>query len=118
MKKIERKIHSLDASGRPLGRLASQVAMILMGKNRPDYQPQLDNGDIVEVVNCDKIKLTGKKLEQKEYIWHSHHPGGLKRKKVKLVLAADPGEVLRRAVVGMLPKNRLQRPRLKRLKIK
>lgn len=118
MENIERKIYQIDATNKPLGRLASQIALILRGKNKPSFDPAKDLGDYVEVSNCDKIKFTGKKLEQKEYIWHTNYPGGLKSKKVKNVFATNPGEVLKRAVWGMLPKNKLRDKMIKRLKIK
>lgn len=116
MNKVDRTIHKLDATDKPLGRLATEIAVLLRGKNKPTFQPHLDEGDFVEVSNCSKIKFTGRKLDQKEYIWHSGHPGGLKRKKMRDVFAADPGEVLKIAVNGMLPKNKLRDPMLKRLK--
>lgn len=118
MENIERKTHQIDATGKPLGRLATEIAMILRGKNKPSFDPAIDAGDHVEVANCDKIKFTGKKLEQKEYIWHTNHPGGLRRKKVKDVFAVNPGEVLKEAVWGMLPKNKLRDRMIKRLKTK
>ena len=117
METIERKTHSIDATDQVLGRLATRIAMILRGKNKVTFRPNVDGGDIVEVSNCNKIKFTGKKLEQKEYIWHTTHPGGLKRKKVKDVFSAQPGEVLKVAVMGMLPKNKLRDKMIKRLKI-
>ena len=118
MSEIKRSTHQIDATDKPLGRLATAVAVVLRGKNKPDFQPQIDGGDFVEVVNADKIKFTGKKLERKEFITHSNYPGGLKRKKVKEVFAANPGEVLRHAVIGMLPKNKLRDSMIKRLIIK
>lgn len=118
MENIERKTHQIDATGKPLGRLATEIAMILRGKNKPSFDPAVDAGDYVEVANCDKIKFTGKKLEQKEYIWHTNHPGGLKRKKVRDVFTVNPGEVLKEAVWGMLPKNKLRDRMIKRLKTK
>jgi large subunit ribosomal protein L13 len=118
MENIERKTHQIDATDRPLGRLASEIATILRGKNKPSFDPAIDAGDYVEIVNCSKIKFTGKKLEQKEYIWHTNHPGGLRRKKVKDVFVVNPGEVLREAVMGMLPKNKLRDKMIKRLKTK
>ena len=118
MEKIVRKTHQLDATGRPLGRLATEVATILRGKNKVTFRPHLDEGDFVEVINADKIKFTGKKLEQKEYIWHTNHPGGLRRKKVKDVFAVNPGKVLEEAVMGMLPKTKLRDKMIKRLKVK
>lgn len=118
MEIIERKTHQIDATDIPLGRLATRVAMILRGKNKATFQPHIDAGDFVEILHAHKIKFTGKKLEQKEFISHSNHPGGLKRRKVKDVFKADPGDVLRRAVVGMLPKNKLRDLMIKRLIIK
>jgi len=114
--KIERKIHNFDATGKVAGRLATQMAQILMGKNKPDYKDYLDMGDIVVVENVGKMKFTGKKLEQKVYYHHSGYPGGLKVKKVKEVFAKNPEDVLKKAVWNMLPKNKLRTPRIKRLK--
>ncbi|HNW08991.1 MAG TPA: 50S ribosomal protein L13 [bacterium] len=116
--KIDRQVKQLDAAGQPLGRLATEIAILLRGKHKPTFQPHIDAGDIVEVINCAQIKFTGNKLASKEYIWHSNHPGGLKRKKVAEVFRDNPGEVLRRAVYGMLPKNKLREGMIKRLKIK
>lgn len=118
MENIERTIHQIDATGKPLGRLATEIALILRGKNKPSFDPAIDAGDYVEVVNCGKIKFTGKKLEQKEYIWHTNYPGGLKRKKMRDVFLVNPGEVLKEAVWGMLPKNKLRDRMIKRLKTK
>jgi large subunit ribosomal protein L13 len=118
MQKIERKTHQIDATGRPVGRLATEIATILRGKNKPTFQPHIDGGDFVEIINADKMKFTGKKLDQKEYIWHSNYPGGLKRRKVSEVFEKDPGDVIRRAVMGMLPKNKLRDLMIKRLKVK
>ena len=109
----DRQTIQIDAT-----RLATEVAMILRGKNKPTFQPHIDGGDFVEIINADKIKVTGKKMDQKEYIWHSNYPGGLKRKKMSEVFEADPGEVLKRAVMGMLPKNKLRPNMIKRLKVK
>ena len=118
MEKIERKTKQIDATGQSLGRLATEVAMTLSGKTKPTYQPHIDGGDFVEVTNANKIKITGKKLDQKKYIWHSNFPGGLKSKKMGDVFAKNPGEVLKRAVMGMLPKNKLRDAMIKRLIIK
>jgi len=117
MEKIERKTHQIDATGQILGRLATRIAVLLRGKDQPTFQPNLDNGADVEVINASKIKFSGKKLEQKEYIWHTNYPGGLKRKSVKDVFAKDPGQVLKTAVMGMLPKNKLRARMIKRLKV-
>jgi len=108
----------LDASGKIAGRLATQIAMILRGKNKAAFRPNVDGGDAVEVINCAKLKFSGKKLEQNEYIWHTNYPGGLRKKKLKEVFQTKPEEVLRRAVWGMLPKNKLRREMIKRLKLK
>lgn len=118
MEKIERKTHQIDATDRPLGRLATEVVVILRGKNKPTFQPHIDGGDFVEIINASKIKFTGKKLAQKEFISHSNYPGGLKRAKVRDVFKDNPGEVLRKAVIGMLPKNKLRDLMIKRLIIK
>ncbi len=115
---MERQKHTIDATDRPLGRLATEIAMILRGKNKPEFQPHLDMGDIVEVDNVDQLVLTGKKMEQKKYYRHSGYPGGLKEEKVEELFQKDPGEVLRRAVRKMLPDNKLRKNMLKRLIIK
>lgn len=118
MKKIERKLHKIDAAGRPAGRVASEVAIILRGKNKPEFQPNADCGDAVLVSGIDKLKFTGKKLEQKKYFSYSGYPGGLKTKKITEILASDPGEVLRRAVREMLPPVRFRSDMMKRLTVK
>lgn len=117
MEKVDRKIHQIDATGVPLGRLATKIATLLRGKNKVTFDPAKDEGDFVEVSNCQAIKFTGKKLEQKEYKWHTTHPGGLRSKLVRDVFAKNPGEVLNVAVMGMLPKNKLRDRMIKRLKI-
>lgn len=114
---VKRNWHLVDAKGKVLGRMASGIAKDLMGKKRVDYSPHTDMGDYVVVVNAEKVDLTGRKKEQKVYYKHSNYPGGLKTTKIKKLLEENPGEVVRRAVYGMLPKNRLQAKRLKRLKI-
>ena len=108
----------IDATGRSIGRIAAEAAKALQGKHRAAYEPRLDNGDIVEIKNAAKVKVTGKKLEQKIYYHYSGYPGGLKTKKMSQVLAEKPGEVLIRAVKQMLPKNRLRQEMIKRLIIK
>lgn len=117
METIERKTHTIDAEGQALGRLATKIAMILRGKVKVTFDPAKDEGDFVEITNCDKIVLTGKKMEQKVYHHHTTHPGGLRTKKVKDIFNKDSGEVLKRAVWGMLPKNKLRDRMIKRLKI-
>ncbi len=118
MKNIERKLHKIDAEGQVVGRLSTQIANILRGKNKPEFEPHLDLGDIVEVVNVKKLKFTGKKLEQKKYFSYSGYQGGLKEKKVKDVFTSDPGDVLRRAVRDMLSPTRMRNDILKRLIIR
>lgn len=116
MKKIDRQIHKMDATDEAAGRVATKVAILLMGKNKASYAPNIDNGDFVEVANLDKLKFTGKKLEQKTYYSYSGYPGGLKEKKLKDVFKNRPQEVLRRTVYNMLPKNKLRKEFIKRLK--
>lgn len=115
---INRKIHQINASGKVLGRLASQIAQLLSGKIKPEYVPNQDYGDQVLVENIKEIKITGKKLDQKIYYHHSGYPGGLKEKKMKEVFDKNPEEVLRKAVFNMLPKNKLRKPRMIRLRFK
>lgn len=107
----------VDAEGKILGRLASQIAKILRGKHKPYYQPDVDCGDFVIVINADKIRVTGKKLEQKLYQFHTNYPGGLKERSLAWMLEHKPEEVIRLAVKRMLPKNRLGHRMLKRLKV-
>ena len=114
---IARKWYVVDASGLALGRVASQVARILMGKENPKYTPFLDTGDHVVVINADKIRLTGNKIEQKVYHSHSGYPGGLKTVPVKRVRETRPEWVVREAILGMLPKNKLQARRAKKLRV-
>ncbi len=118
MKNIERKLHKLDASGQAIGRLATQVATLLRGKNKPEFQPYLDLGDIVEVSNIIKLKISGKKLEQKQYHHYSGYQGGLRSRKMSEIYKDNPGEVLVRAVREMLPDIKLRTAMLKRLIIK
>lgn len=118
MKKIERKLHKIDATNKSAGRLASQIAIILRGKNKPEYEPHIDMGDIVEVENIDKLKFTGKKLEQKTYYHYSGYQGGLKKTKLKDLYASKPSEVFKKAVRDMLPPTKLRNNMLKRLAIK
>ncbi len=114
---ITRKWYVVDAEGLALGRVASQVANILRGKNKPIYTPNVDTGDYVIVVNASKVVLTGKKLDQKIYYKHSGYVGGLKETKYRKLMAEKPEEALRHAVVGMLPKGPLGRQMAKKLKI-
>ncbi len=114
---IDRKWYVVDANGMVLGRLASQVANILRGKNKPIYTPNVDTGDYVIIVNADKVVLTGKKLDQKVYYHHSGYAGGLKETKYRKLIAEKPEFAVRRAVVGMLPKGPLGRKMAKKLKV-
>lgn len=116
--KIDRKTQQIDATGIPMGRLATNVATLLRGKHKPDYTPHIDNGDYVEVANIAAAKVTGKKLTQKEYKHYTGHPGGLKRQQMRVLFEKDPGEVLHRTVKQMLPPNSLRNEMLKRLIIK
>ena len=114
---IEKKWYVVDAEGQTLGRLASEVAAILRGKNKPYYTPNIDTGDFVIVINAEKIKLTGKKLTDKYYYRHSGYPGGLKATQYKDLIATKPELVIEKAVKGMLPKGKLGRAQGKKLKV-
>jgi len=113
---MQRKTHIIDATGRVLGRLASEIAILLRGKHKPNFMPNKDMGDVVIVKNVDKIKITGKKLEQKKYYHHTGYLGNLKEIPLKKIFQENPAKVLRKAVFGMLPKNRLRSRQIKRLK--
>jgi large subunit ribosomal protein L13 len=114
---VPRRWFVVDAQGKVLGRLATRIAMVLRGKNKPEFTPHLDTGDFVVVVNADQLTLTGKKLDQKMYYRHSGYTGGLKETSARHLLKKKPEEILRHAVRGMLPKNSLGRHLLKKLKI-
>src|SRR5258706_8617322 len=114
---ITRSWFIVDASGKPLGRLASEIARVLRGKHKPTFTPHVDTGDFVVVVNAAKVRLSGNKLEDKEYVRHTGWPGGIRRATAGRVLQERPERVLRSAVVGMLPKNRLGRRLATKLKI-
>jgi large subunit ribosomal protein L13 len=114
---IERRWYVVDAEGQTLGRLATRIADTLRGKRKPEYTPHIDTGDFVVVVNAEKIAVTGKKLEQKIYYRHSGYPGGLRERTLREELDRRPTEVLRKAVKGMLPRNRLARQQITKLKI-
>jgi len=116
MEKIQLKTHTIDAAGKVLGRLASEIAVLLRGKNKPNFVPYLDRGDFVVIKNVNKIKVTGKKAEQKKYYRHSGYLGGLKEITFKKIFEKDPALVLKKAVFGMLPKNKLRAKMIKRLK--
>ena len=115
--KIERKWYVVDATGHTLGRLSSEIASILRGKNKPTFTPHIDTGDYVIVVNADKIKVTGKKMDQKIYYNHSDYVGGMKETTLKEKMAKKPEDVIRLAVKGMLPKGPLGRSMITKLHI-
>jgi len=114
---IQRDWYLVDAEGKTLGRLATQIAERLRGKGKPQYTPHVDTGDFVVVVNAEKVVVTGKKLDEKMYYNHSGYPGGLRERTLREQLERRPTEVLRSAVKGMLPRNRLGRQQLTKLKI-
>jgi large subunit ribosomal protein L13 len=114
---ITEEWYVVDAENKPLGRLATQVAGILRGKHHPEYSPHLDLGDYVVVVNADKVYLSGNKREQKVYWSYSGYPGGLRFRHLEEIMRKDPARVIRHAVRGMLPSNRLGRRLLKKLKV-
>ena len=117
VKKMVRDVITIDATGKVVGRLATQIAALLMGKNKPDYTPHIDSGVVVRVIHADKLEYTGKKMQQKVLFRSSNRPSGIKRLKVATLQIDKPGEILRHAVKYMLPKNRTQSVRLKRLLI-
>ena len=114
---VERKWYVVDAEGKTLGRLATEIARVLRGKNKVQYTPHVDVGDFVVVVNADRVVVTGRKAEQKVYRRHSGYPGGMKETSFEQMMARKPTEVLRKAVYGMMPKSRLARQQFKKLKI-
>ena len=114
---IDRKWYVVDAEGMTLGRLASEVAKVLRGKNKPIFTPHIDTGDYVIVVNAEKVKVTGKKLLQKVYYNHSDYVGGMRETTLKEMLAKKPERVIELAVKGMLPKNSLGRQSIKKLRV-
>jgi len=114
---IERKWYVVDAKDQVLGRLATRIATYLRGKHKPIYTPNADTGDFVIVINAEKIKLTGNKMNDKTYYWHTGYPGGIKSEKVSERLERKPEQVVHDAVWGMLPKNRLGKALLKKLKV-
>ena len=114
---IDRKTRSIDATNKILGRLATRIVLLLTGKGKTNYFPNIDIGDEVVINNASKMKFSGHKMEQKIYYHHSGYPGGLKEKKMKEIFAKDPSELLKKAVYNMLPKNKLRSPRMNRLKI-
>jgi large subunit ribosomal protein L13 len=114
---VARKWNVIDADGMVVGRLASRVASILRGKNKPIFTPHADTGDYVIIVNAEKIRFTGNKLENKKYYRHSGFPGGIKEKTAQKIMNDSPEEIILTAVRGMLPKNKLGRQQFKKLKV-
>ncbi|MGK2954536.1 MAG: 50S ribosomal protein L13 [Solirubrobacterales bacterium] len=113
----QRDWYVVDAEGQTLGRLATQIADVLRGKRKPDYTPHIDTGDFVVVVNAEKIKVTGDKMNSKIYWRHSGYPGGIKSRTLGEMLEKQPEEVIRKAVKGMMPRNKLGRAQLLKLKV-
>ena len=114
---VKRDWYVIDATGKPLGRLATKVAMILKGKHKPIYTPHVDTGDYVIIVNADKVILTGKKMDDKIYYSHTGYPGGIKAQNFRSLMSKSPEKVVYKAVWGMLPHNVLGRKMIKKLKI-
>ncbi len=114
---IERKWYVVDAEGKTLGRLASEVAAILRGKKKPTYTPHIDCGDYVIVINAEKVEVTGKKRDEKIYKHHTGYPGGLREVNFETLQAKDPTEIIKHAVKGMMPKGKLGRQMYKKLKV-
>ncbi len=117
IKDIERKWHVIDASGRTLGKLATEAARLLMGKHKPTFSPNLDTGDNVVVINAEKIQVTGNKLKQKQYYRHSDYPGGFKSISLEKMMQDNPTRVIEHAVKGMLPHTRLGAQMRKKLRV-
>lgn len=114
---IDRKWHTLDASGKSLGRLAANAAQLLIGKSKSNYTPHMDGGDFVIIVNASEVKITGNKAASKKYYRHSGFPGGIRSKTYSEIYAENPTLAIQKAIRGMLPVNKLREPRLKRLKV-
>lgn len=115
MTTTERTEHTIDATGKILGRLASEIAILLRGKHKPSFQPHIDGGDVVKVQNVDKLKVTGGKAEKKIYYRHTNYPGGIKTRLLRDRMQEKPGELLKDTVAHMLPDNKLRGEMLKRL---
>lgn len=113
---LEKKWYVIDAEGKVLGRLATEVSMILMGKNKPTYTPHIDTGDFVIIINADKIKLTGNKINQLNHTYHTGHPGGLKQIPYNRLIETKPEKIIELAVKGMLPKNKIGKHMIKKMK--
>jgi large subunit ribosomal protein L13 len=117
LSEIKRDWHIIDAEGKILGKLATEAAMLLMGKHKPMYSPNLDVGDFVVVINAEKVRVTGDKPRQKMYYRHSNYPGGLKSASLEQMLATHPTRVIEHAVRGMIPRTRLGESMMKKLKV-
>lgn len=114
---IEKKWHLIDGEGKTVGRVATKIAALLRGKEKPQFTPHADTGDFVIVVNADKLNFTGKKWEQKKYYWHTGYPGGIKSITAEDLSKKHPEDIIKKAVWGMLPKNKWQKKLITRLKI-
>lgn len=114
---FEKKWYIIDGEGKTVGRLSTKIARLLRGKEKPQFTPHADIGDFVIVVNADKVKFTGKKWEQKKYYWHTGYPGGIKSITAEDLAKKKPEEIVRKAVWGMLPKNKMQDKLISRLKV-
>ncbi len=114
---LKREIHEIDATGKTVGRLSTQIAVLLRGKHKPSFEPHIDAGDFVVVKNASRVKFTGQKLTQKVYHHHSGYPGGLKTKKLSTIFAQDPSEVIRKSVLQMLPDIRPRKYMINRLTV-
>lgn len=114
---VDRKWYLVDAEGKTLGRLSTEIATILMGKNKPTYTPSMDTGDFVVVINAEKVELTGNKWKDKFYRYHTGHPGGLKEVRYSELVQRKPEKLIELAVKGMLPKSKLGRAQIKKLKV-
>ncbi|PJA46029.1 50S ribosomal protein L13 [Candidatus Uhrbacteria bacterium CG_4_9_14_3_um_filter_50_9] len=117
MIKVERDIHTIDAEGKAPGRIATEVTQLLIGKHKPNFTPNIDGGDHVQVINAAKMKISGKKLDQKMYYRHSGYAGGLNEQAMSDIWTDDPSEIVRRSVSRMLPKNKQRNERMKRLAV-
>jgi len=106
---VEKKWVLIDAADKPLGRVASKAASIIRGKHKPTYTPHIDTGDNVIIINIAKVKMTGRKWDQKTYYWHTGYPGGIKSTTAKEIMEKKPTDLMHKAIIGMLPKNRLGR---------
>lgn len=114
---IQRKWHIIDAEDKVLGRLSTEVSKVLMGKHKPTYTPHMDTGDYVVIINAEKIKLTGNKRAQLEHVYHTLYPGGIKQIPYERLLETRPEKIIELAVKGMLPKNKIGRKMIKKLKV-